>query len=108
MPFQLHSKGVTVRIRLTPAARKTAFQGFADTAGDAVSGGGRMLKIAVNAVPEDGKANRALIEFLANEWGLPKSALSLLSGDTSRQKTILAETDDAAGLLASLKAFYIK
>lgn len=107
MPFQLHSKGVTARIRLTPAARKTAFQGFVDMAGDAASGG-RMLKIAVNAVPEEGKANRALLEFLASEWGLPKSALSLLSGDTSRQKTVLAQTDDAAALLTSLKAFYIK
>lgn len=107
MPFQLHSKGIIARIRLTPAARKTAFQGFADTADDAASAG-RMLKISVNAVPEDGKANRALLEFLASEWGLPKSALSLISGDTSRQKTVLAETDDAPALLASLKAFYIK
>ena|SRR6218665_3064931 len=104
MPFQLHSKGVTARIRLTPAARKTAFQGFADAAGDAQAG--RMLKISVNAVPEDGKANRALLEFLASEWGLPKSALSLLSGDTSRQKTVLAEAADAAGLLATLRSIY--
>lgn len=104
MPFQLHSKGVTARIRLTPAARKTAFQGFADAAGDAQAG--RMLKISVNAVPEDGKANRALLEFLASEWGLPKSALSLLSGDTSRQKTVLAETDDSTALLTTLRTFY--
>lgn len=104
MPFQLHSKGVTARIRLTPAARKTAFQGFADAAGDTQAG--RMLKISVNAVPEDGKANRALLEFLASEWGLPKSALSLLSGDTSRQKTVLAETDDNAALLTTLRTFY--
>ncbi len=104
MPFQLHSRGVTARIRLTPAARKTAFQGFADAAGDAHAG--RMLKISVNAVPEDGKANRALLEFLASEWGLPKSALSLLSGDTSRQKTVLVEAPDAEGLLATLRALY--
>ena len=106
MPFQIHSKGVTVRIRLTPGARKTAVQGFADEAGGADAG--RLLKISVNAVPEDGKANRALIDFLAREWGLPKSAFSLLAGDTSRQKTLLVETADPHGLCAQLAALYSK
>lgn len=106
MPFQLHSKGVTVRIRLTPGARKTAVQGFADEAGDADAG--RLLKISVNAVPEDGKANRALVDFLAHEWELPKSAFSLVSGDTSRQKTLLVETPEPAVLYARLAALYSK
>lgn len=106
MPFQIHSKGVTVRIRLTPGARKTGVQGFADEAGGADAG--RLLKISVNAVPEEGKANRALIDFLAREWGLPKSAFSLLAGDTSRQKTLLVETADAQGLCAQLAALYSK
>ncbi|MDP2206921.1 MAG: DUF167 domain-containing protein [Alphaproteobacteria bacterium] len=106
MPFHLHKNGVSVRIRLTPAARKTAFQGFADEAGGADAG--RLLKISVNAVPEDGKANRALIEFLAKEWGLPKSALGLIAGDTSRQKTILVQSDDPPALLARLCALYSK
>lgn len=105
MPFQSHPKGLTARIRLTPGARKTGVQGLADAAGDA-GAAGRMLKISVNAVPEDGKANRALLEFLAREWGLPKSALSLLNGDTSRQKTVLAETDDPQSLMARLRALY--
>lgn len=105
MPFQSHPKGLTARIRLTPGARKTGVQGLADVAGDA-GAAGRMLKISVNAVPEDGKANRALLEFLAREWGLPKSALSLLNGDTSRQKTVLAETDDPQSLMDKLQALY--
>lgn len=106
MPFQIHSKGVTVRIRLTPGARKTGVQGFADEAGGADAG--RLLKISVNAVAEDGKANRALIDFLAREWGLPKSAFSLLAGDTSRQKTLLVETADPHGLCAQLATLYSK
>lgn len=106
MPFHLHSKGVTVRIRLTPGARKTAVQGFADAAGGADAG--RFLKISVNAVPEDGKANRALVDFLAQEWGLPKSAFSLISGDTSRQKTLLIEASEPAVLYARLAALYSK
>lgn len=100
MPFHLHNRGVTVRLRLTPAARKTAFQGFADEAGGADAG--RVLKISVNAVPEDGKANRALIDFLAREWGLPKSAIGILSGDTNRYKTLLLQTDDPQALHARL------
>lgn len=104
MPFHLHSKGVTVRIRLTPGARQTAVQGFADEAGGADAG--RLLKISVNAVPEDGKANRALVDFLAREWGLPKSAFSLISGDTSRQKILLVETDAPAVLHARLLELY--
>jgi hypothetical protein len=106
MPFHLHKNGVSVRIRLTPAARKAAFQGFADAAGGADAG--RLLKISVNAVPEEGKANRALIAFLAKEWGQPKSSLSLIAGDTSRQKTILVQSDDAAALLAQLCTLYSK
>lgn len=103
MPFQLHGRGVTARIRLTPGARKTGFQGVADMPGEAAA---RMLKISVNAVPEDGKANRALLAFLAREWDMPKSSLSLLSGETSRQKIVLAQSDDPAALLARLSELY--
>lgn len=105
MPFQRHSHGLTVRIKLTPGARKTGFQGLADMADDGTAaGGGRLLKIAVNVVPEGGKANRALLAFLADEWGIAKSALSLLSGDTSRIKAILVQTDHPDVLLGQLRA----
>jgi len=99
MPFQPHSKGATVNIRLTPGARKEGFFGVAD-AGD----GKQALKVSVRAVPEDGKANKALIELLADEWKLPKSALSLLSGATNRQKTVLIE-GDTRKLIASLQGW---
>jgi uncharacterized protein len=104
MPFHLHKNGVSVRIRLTPAARKTAFQGFADEAGEV--GAGRLLKISVNAAPEDGKANRALIAFLAKEWGLPKSVFFLIAGETSRQKTVLVQSGTPDSLLTRLSALY--
>lgn len=88
MPFKPHPFGVTITIRLTPGARKTGFNGIAD-----IGDGKKAVKVSVNAVPEDGKANAALLTFLSKSWAMPKSALSLLSGDTHRTKVVLAEGD---------------
>ena len=96
MPFKLHPAGLTVSIRLTPNARKTGFDGLM-----AVADGKTALKVSVNVVPEDGKANKALIDFLAKSWKLPKSSFSLLSGQTNRHKVILI-TGDGQALMASL------
>lgn len=47
---------------------------------------GEALKIKVHAPPVDGRANEALCEFLAGELDLPRRAVTVLRGDTSRQK----------------------
>ena len=91
MPFRRHKQGLTVNVRLTPGARSAGVAGVFD-AGD----GKRALKISVRAPPEDGKANKDLLALLAREWELPKSSLSLLSGDTNRQKVVLIAGDPAA------------
>ncbi len=44
------------------------------------------LSIKVNAVPEDGKANKRIVEMLANYYNTPKSAIHLMSGSTSKKK----------------------
>lgn len=49
------------------------------------------LKVRVAAPPEDGKANRELLKFLAKQWKIPASALTLVSGDSSRYKRIRIE-----------------
>lgn len=98
MPFRLHTSGLTVNIRLTPNARKCAFGGVMEVADGKIA-----LKISVNVVPEDGKANKALIDFLAKNWKLPKSSLSLLSGHASRLKVVLIE-GDGEKLMAALKS----
>lgn len=46
------------------------------------------LKLRLAAPPVDGKANAALCTFLAKSWGVPKSAVSIVSGQTSRQKRV--------------------
>lgn len=49
------------------------------------------IKVYVTAAPEKGKANKAVIEVLARELGVPKSVVSIKSGDRSRTKLIEVE-----------------
>lgn len=75
-------------VRLTPNGGRDAVEGFeTDAAGE------RWLKARVRAVPEDGKANKALIELLAKTLKLPKSAISFVSGEISRKKILRIEAD---------------
>ena len=77
------SEGVTLAVRAQPGAKKTAISGIYGE-GDAAQ-----LKIAVNAPPIEGRANEALIAFLAKACGVPKSAVSVLTGELSRSKVFL-------------------
>jgi uncharacterized protein (TIGR00251 family) len=47
-----------------------------------------LLKIALTAPPVDGVANKALVEFVAKTLGVPKGQVTLVSGETSRRKTL--------------------
>jgi uncharacterized protein (TIGR00251 family) len=47
-----------------------------------------MLKIKIAAPPVDGEANSALIEYLAKFFKVPKRSITLVKGDTGRQKTV--------------------
>jgi uncharacterized protein len=49
---------------------------------------GGLLKIRIHAPPVDGKANRALVDFLAAAFATPRSRVSVLRGETSRSKTV--------------------
>lgn len=49
------------------------------------------LKVRIQAPATDGKANEALCEFLAAEFGLPKSAVRIASGFSSRKKVVEAD-----------------
>ena len=88
LPFRLHAKGLTVSIRLSPGAKVSAVTGLMDVGEEET-----VLKVSVNAPPEDGRANKELIALLAKEWGLPKNIFSLLSGETNRRKVLLLAGD---------------
>jgi uncharacterized protein (TIGR00251 family) len=62
--------------------------------------GKKALQVSVTAPPEDGKANAAILKRLSSEMGIPKKALTIASGETSRTKRI--EVDGAYAQEASL------
>jgi uncharacterized protein len=72
-----------ITVQLTPKASKNAIPGWRKDAE-----GQDMLKVSVTAAPEKGKANQALIRLLSKEWGIPKSSIRIIRGDTDRIKII--------------------
>lgn len=87
-------KGVTLRLHIQPGAKKTEVVGLH----------GEALKIRLAAPPVDGKANACLIAFLADQLGVAKASISLVSGDTSRAKRVRIDGGDPAlarGMLLS-------
>lgn len=55
---------------------------------------GDAIKLAITAPPVDGKANAHIVKLLATWFGVSKSAVELVRGDTSRQKTIRIQSPD--------------
>ena len=76
-------EGVTLAVRAQPGAKKTAIVGVYGEGAEA------QLKIAVQAPPVDGRANDALVAFLADCFSIPRSRIALISGETSRSKVFL-------------------
>ena len=74
-------EGVLIPIKAQPGSRRDEFKGLHDG----------HLKVAVTAAPEKGKANRAILTFLARKLEIKKSELSLHAGEASTQKKILLE-----------------
>lgn len=73
--------GVVIQIHATPRASRSQVQGLH---GDA-------LKVRLQAPPVDGKANEALIDFIAGKFGIPSRRVVLVSGQTGRQKRIAVQ-----------------
>lgn len=72
-------EGTVLNVKAQPRSSKAGVDGLL---GDAV-------KVRVRCAPVDGKANKELIETLADAFGLPKSRVVFKSGETSKQKRIL-------------------
>ncbi len=70
--------GATFTVKVHPRARKNAITG--ELAG--------ALKLALTAPPVDGKANEGCIEFFANLLKVPRSSVTIASGQSSRRKVI--------------------
>lgn len=72
----------TVDVRVTPRAARERI------VAEPLAQGGWMLKVYVTCVPEDGKANAAVIAALAKVLKLPKSAITIVRGQAARNKVI--------------------
>lgn len=85
-------------MRVTPNAGADRIEGT-----ELRDDGSAVLRVRVKAVPDKGKANAAVIALLAKALAVPKSAVTLVSGDTARLKT-LAIAGDPAALAARIEA----
>jgi uncharacterized protein (TIGR00251 family) len=78
-PFDVRSDGVVVlRLRVQPGARRTAVVG---RHGDA-------LKVAVQAPPDQGKANEAVLRLVADVLGVARADVELVGGGANRAKRV--------------------
>ena len=77
--FTETAEGTILNVKAQPRSSKAGVDGLI---GDAV-------KVRVRCAPVDGKANKELVETLADAFGLPKSRVMFKSGETSKQKRIL-------------------
>ncbi len=95
LPVWLSEKDqdIVLRLHAQPGAKRTAVVGLY----------GDKLKIAVATPPVDGKANQAIISFLAKTLGVSKSKLTLISGETSREKRIRIQGITANECVAKLQ-----
>jgi len=88
------SAGVTFAVRVQPRARKNAITGIF----------GQALKLALTAPPVEGKANQACVEFFAEFLNVPRASVTIVGGQTSRNKVIRIAGRTAAEVEARLRA----
>lgn len=89
----------TLAVYVRPKGSENAILGFESSAQ-----GKAELSVKLKAAPVDGKANEALIRLLSKELGIPKSSITLKTGQTSRHKILQLNIEDA--LLAQKLAVY--
>ncbi len=86
------TSGCTLNVRVHPGARRNAITGTHDGA----------LKISLTTPPTDGRANAALFAYLAEALNIPRAAITLVTGATSRSKTLHLEGLTPDALTAAL------
>jgi uncharacterized protein (TIGR00251 family) len=87
------TNGCTLNVRVHPGARRNAITGTHDGA----------LKISLTTPPTDGRANAALIAFLADHLHIPRTYIKLVTGATTRTKTLHLEALTPEALTAALE-----
>lgn len=94
--YRRTATGIILHVRATPNAGVDRIEGVQVRDNDST-----VLRVRVKAVPDKGKANKAVIALLAKYFSVSKTSIILTSGETARLKT-LAVTGDPADLAATL------
>ena len=88
--------------QLQPKASKDEFAGI--YLGETIGGKAHpRLKIRISAPPIDGKANQQLIKFLAKQFAVAKSAISIDSGELGKQKNVIIQQPQLLPALLDIK-----
>jgi hypothetical protein len=96
IPVRETAQGATFLVRVAPRASRTAVAGVIGEGDDAA------LKIALQAPPVEGRANAALIKFLAELLGVPRSSIEIASGEGARNKRIVVSGRTAMEVATSI------
>jgi uncharacterized protein len=78
--------GVVIRVKVTPNSSRNAL----------IHSSGALLAVKLTSPPIEGKANKDLLKFLAKKMRVPPSAIAILKGHASREKTLLISGVDQA------------
>ncbi|HWX14189.1 MAG TPA: DUF167 family protein [Methylocella sp.] len=97
VPWHLRDNELFLSVRLTPKSSRDEIDGIG-----LLADGRSILKVRVRAVPENGKANTALLRLLAKTLRVPASAVRLESGASGRLKTLCVQ-GNAKCLVAGLE-----
>jgi uncharacterized protein len=87
------SDGVTIECRITPRASRNAIKGVKEG----------VLQVALNAPPLEGRANEALTEFISEKLRIPRSRISIIGGEHSRNKVMLIQGTNKDAIVTALK-----
>ena len=78
IPFSRVSDGIIIEVRVIPRSSKKEISGVLDN----------VVKVKLTAPPVDGAANEQLIEVLSKRFGVKKSGIIILKGESSKRKTV--------------------
>lgn len=80
--YNAQTKAATIRLKVHASARENMIHGFVEVAGE------QLLKVSVNAAPENGKANKAIIKLLSKKLGLKQNQMEIIKGTTHIYKIL--------------------
>jgi uncharacterized protein YggU (UPF0235/DUF167 family) len=89
-PWRYSTQGISVALRVTPRGGRDDIDGV-----ETLANGRAVVKVRVRAIAEGGEASRAVTELLAKALGVPKAAVRVVAGATSRLKQVSIAGDPA-------------